>query len=362
MNAVIFAGGSGTRFWPISRNSYPKQFQPIIENKSTIELMTKNVVDQYGWNKVYFATTELLVSLIKTTFPQVPTANIITEPTQRDVGPAVGLAMARLQKLGAGNEPVVILWSDNYPANSDNFKKVLNIAEQRVKANPNQLVFLGEKPAFANENLGWMELGELRGEEDGIKYYDLGRFTYRPDLETAQEWFASGKYVWNTGYFVTTPNFVMNKIAQFNPNMFSQFQQIMAVMDTENELAAMQGIYPQMESIHFDKLVLEKLDKSDTLVIEGDYDWSDPGTLYALKQFLQDKDEDNVGKGLVYTYDTKDSLVYNYVNNQVVTTVGLEGFIVVNTPDAVLVVHKKDIPKIKEMLKEFKNTELERLL
>lgn len=362
MKIIIFAGGSGTRFWPISRNNYPKQFHPIINNRSTIELLVEAVAPVYGWNNIYFATTELLVSLVKTTFPQVPTSNIFTEPVQRDVGPAVGLAMARLQKLGAENEPVTVLWSDSYPAKTENFKEVLTIADAKLQQDPMQFIWLGQKPAFANENIGWIKLGKLEGTDRGISYYRPAGFKYRPPLEDAQTWTKDGEHVWNTGYFVTTPKFLLQEFEQHTPDIYTRLTQIQAAMDTEKENEVLQNVYPQMPSIHFDNAVLDYLQPEEALIVEGDFDWSDPGTLYALKQFLQEKDSDNVCKGLVYTHETTDSLVYNYVNKQLVATVGLDGFIVVNTPDAVLICHKNDIGKIKAMLKEFSGTELERLL
>ena len=163
MKIIIFAGGSGKRFWPISRKKFPKQFQPIINNKSTIELRVEQLVKEHGWNSIYFSTTESLVSLIKNMFPQAPTTNIITEPVRRDLGPAVGLAMAKLRKLGAGDEPVAVLWGDSVTLKEQNFHTALKVGENRVKENPNQLIWLGQKPYFANDNLGWIELGEKLG-------------------------------------------------------------------------------------------------------------------------------------------------------------------------------------------------------
>jgi len=362
MKIIIFAGGSGTRFWPISRNNYPKQFHPIINNRSTIDLLTEAVAPTYGWNNIYFSTTELLVSLVKSTFPQVPTSNIITEPTQRDVGPAVGLAMTHLQKLGAGDEPVTVLWSDSYPAKVENFQAVLKIAENHIKQNSQQLIWLGQKPAFANENLGWIKLGEKVGEDEGIRYCRPGGFKYRPSIEEAEAWTVDGEHLWNTGYFVTSPNFILSQYEAYNPEVFGLLQKIKASIGTEHQNDTLQEFYPQMPAIHFDNIVLDNIKQDQALIVEGDFAWNDPGTLYALKQFLQEKITDNVCKGLVYNYDSSDSLVYNYVNKQLVATLGLEGFIVVNTPDALLVCHKKDIGRIKEMLKEFKGTELAKLL
>ncbi len=362
MKIVIFAGGSGTRFWPISRNNFPKQFHPLINNKSTIELMVENIVPTYGWNNIYFATTEKLVSLIKNFFPELPTGNIITEPIQRDVGPAVGLAMLKLQKLGAGDEPVTVLWGDSYAGKSESFRKVLNLAEKKLRIEPKKLVWLAQPPSFANENVGWIELGEKLGEEDELSYYKLSGFKYRPKLEVAEEWFESGNYAWNTGYFVTTPNFILEKYEIHNKEVYSVLSKIRESLDTEKEITTVQEEYPKMPAVHFDNIVLDNIDNSEAEIISADFAFNDPGTLYALKQFMEEKKSDNVCKGKVYNYDTKDSLVFNYVSSQTVTTVGLDGFIVVNTPDALLVCHKDDVKRIKEMLTEFKDTDLERLL
>ncbi|MCA9385159.1 hypothetical protein KC717_00760, partial [Candidatus Dojkabacteria bacterium] len=184
----------------------------------------------------------------------------------------------------------------------------------------------------------------------------------RPSVENAKKWFGSESFVWNTGYFVTTPKFVLEQYAKQNPKMYLQLEEIEKALDTDKEFSVLNAIYPEIEATHFDNVVLEGLEKEQSVVLKTDFKWSDPGTLYALKQFLQDDDKDNVLKGLVYPFETTDSLVYNYVKNQVVTTIGLDGFVVVNTPDAVLVCHKDEIGKIKEMLKEWDGTELEKFL
>lgn len=327
-----------------------------------MQLMIEAVAPTYGWDNVFFSTTELLVSLIKQTFPELPTSNIVTEPVQRDVGPAVGLAMVKLQKLGAGAEPVTVLWSDSYPAKTENFKSVLNIAENKLKENPNQLVWLAQVPSFANENLGWIKLGDKIGSEAGVNYYRKAGFQYRPELAKAEEWFKTGSHIWNTGYFSTTPDFMLSMYEKHNPEVFDLLKRIQAKLDTDQESEVLNQLYPQMPSVHFDNIVLDNIKEDETLILEGDFEWNDPGTLYALKQFLQTSNEANVTKGAVKTFDTTDSLVFNYVDGQAVTAVGLEGFVIVNTKDAVLVCHKNDIGKIKEMLKTFPGTEFEKLL
>lgn len=362
MKIVIFAGGSGKRFWPLSRENFPKQFQPIIENKSTVELVTAALEQNYKWHDIYFATTEKLVALIKNYFPKLPTQNIITEPVRRDVGPAVGLAMTKLAKIGAGDEPVAVLWGDSFAMNSERFLQVLALGEKKLRENPKQLVWLGQKPQFANENVGWIELGDRLGSENGLNYYRRAGFKYRPSLEKAQEWLKDGKHIWNTGYFVTSANFILDKYHHANPELAGILAKIGAGLNTEHEAQTIEEEYPKLPAIHFDNIVLDNLTPEETEIIESDFGWSDPGTLYALKQFLQEKDDDVVSKGLVHTHNTRDSLVYNYVNKQLVSTVGLDGMVVVNTPDVLLIVPKDKIGDIKDMLGDFKDSELEKYL
>ncbi len=362
MKIVLFAGGSGTRFWPISRNKYPKQFIPLIDNKSTIQMLLDNLSAKYGWNNIIVPTTELLSALVKNHFPSLPLVNIVTEPVRRDLGPSVGLAMIKLRKMGGGDEAMAILWSDGIIKNTANFFKAMDAAEGFLKEDDQRLIWLGEKPTYPNENLGWLELGKKVGERNGLSVYERKSFTYRPKLEKAQKWFKEKTHLWNPGYFIATPNFILKQYEKLMPEMYKQLQKIEAALGTETENDVLQKIYPKLESISFDDAILVRMPDELNLVLAGDYKWNDPGTLYALKQFLQSKNADTVSKGLVYAFNTKDSLVYNFVKKQLVATIGLDGFIVVNTPDAVLVCHKDQIPDIKKMLKEFENTDLEKFL
>jgi len=362
MKIIIFAGGSGKRLWPLSRKKYPKQFQPIVKNKSTIELMVERIAQKYKWEDIFITTNKILIPTIKKTFPKISTSNIFSEPACRDLGAAVGYAMTRLKKIGCYDEPVLILWSDNYLANKKNFQDSLKIGEELIKQNSNRLIFFGEKPTFPNENLGWIELGDKIEKRKGIDVFTKKSFKYRPSLEQAKKWFKNDNFVWNTGYFITTPKFILKQYIKKAPKTYSQLAQIEKSIGTKKEKTTLQKIYPTIESKSFDNIVLEGLKNDETIVLKTNFDWSDPGTLYALKQFLQKDKNTNVTKGDVYNHETRDSLIYNCVKNQTITTIGLDGFIVINTPDATLVCHKKDVGKIKAMLKEFEKTKLKKLL
>lgn len=358
MRIVIFAGGAGRRLWPISRESSPKQFEPIVGDESTLQLAVERVAPVYGYDNILIATNERYLSIVREQLPGVPAANILIEPTRRDLGPAVGLAMAHLARRGE-DEPVAILWSDNYIENVPAFVALLRTAEALIADKTADILFIGETPRFANENLGWIGLGEFAGRVDDSPYYGFGSLTYRPPLERCREMFAQGTHVWNTGFFVTTPGYVRKLYRRFSPEMWRQLSEIEAAIGTPDYQATLQRVYPTMEAIHFDDAVLTHVDRERALVLHSEMGWSDPGTLYALKEALNPDTAANVTKGLVIDTASRDCLVYNYEPRKLVVAVGLEGMIVVNTDDAILVVHKDSIPLVKDMINGLQGTELE---
>ena len=358
MQIVIFAGGAGRRLWPISRESSPKQFEPIVGDESTLQLAVDRVAPAYGFDSIFIATNERYLPIVRQQLPRVPADNVLVEPTRRDLGPAVGLAMAHLARHGE-HEPVAILWSDNYIENVPAFVALLRAAETLIADGTADILFIGETPRFANENLGWIGLGEFAGRVGELPYYGFESLTYRPPLERCREMFAAGSHVWNTGFFVTTPAYVRGLYERFSPEMWRQLSEIEATIGTANYEATLQQVYPAMPAISFDDAVLTRVDRERALVLHSEMGWSDPGTLYALKEALNPDPAANVTKGLVIDTASKDCLIYNYEPRKLVVAVGLEGMIVVNTDDAILVVHRDNIPLVKDMINGLQGTELE---
>ncbi|HQF71582.1 MAG TPA: sugar phosphate nucleotidyltransferase, partial [Promineifilum sp.] len=304
------------------------------------------------------ATNERYVDIGRRQLPRIAAGNILIEPARRDLGPAVGLAMAHLGRHEA-DTPVAILWSDNHIKNVPAFIGLLGAAEGLVAAKTADIVFIGETPRFANENLGWIGLGEMAGRVGALPYYRFDSLTYRPPLERCQEIFAGGRHVWNTGFFVTTPAYVREQYRRHSPQMWAQLATIEAAIGSESYDDTLRRVYPEMKAISFDDAILTHVDAERALVLHGEMGWSDPGTLYALKEALNPDPEANVTKGLVIDAASKDSLLYNYEPGKLVVAVGLEGMIVVNTDDAILIVHKNNIPLVKRVVNGLQGTELE---
>lgn len=358
LRIVIFAGGTGRRLWPISRQSSPKQFEPIVGEESTLQLAVSRVAPRYGIENVYIATNERYEEIIRRQLPALPPANIIFEPARRDLGPAVGLAMAHLARQSE-DEPVAILWSDNYIENVASFVSLLQAAETLVSEKKADILFIGETPRFANENLGWIGLGERVGSVGEMPYYRFKSLTYRPPLEQCREMFARGDFVWNTGFFVTTPRYIRRLYERYSPQMWQQLTEIEATLGTDSYSSTLARVFPSMEPITFDDAILTHLDDRNALVLHSEMGWSDPGTLYALKEAINPAVDCNVTKGLVIDTASEDCLIYNYEAGKLVVAVGLEGMIVVNTDDAILVVHKDRIPLVKQVINELQGTDLE---
>ncbi len=359
MKAVIFAGGVGTRLWPLSRKKSPKQFEKIISNTSTLQLAAFRLLPDFSWADIYVSTGQLYVPIVQEQLPDITPTHVIGEPATRDVGPAVGLITSLLMQ-ESPDEPMTILWSDHLVKNETLFRKILKAAGEVVQAHPDKIVFVSQKPRFASENLGWIEYGKQEEMRDGIPLHAFVDFQYRPDKETAKRYFESGHHAWNLGYFVATPRFLWEQYKRFAPNIYKSLSEIAHTYKTAKFTETLNRMYPTIEKISFDNAILEKLDPSQALVISENIEWSDVGAWEALKEALQEAEDKNVTQGKVMTTDTKDSLVYNYTN-QMVVTIDLDGMLVVNTPDVVLVCNKNSVPKIKKFVESLQNSEHEHL-
>lgn len=358
MRSLIFAGGSGKRLWPISRQSSPKQFEPIIGDESTLQMAVRRILPTYGADSIYVATNLAYRDLVLRQLPEMQPSHLIGEPMRRDLGAAVGLALAHVARQNE-DEPVAILWSDNIIENVENFLHLMSTAESLVLETSAELVYLGETPRYANENLGWIRMSDELGTHNGEPYFRFESLTYRPSLEKAEMMFISGDYVWNTGFFVTRPRFIRNLYRRYMPEMWAQLATIEAAIGTADYDQVLEEIYPELESISFDDAILAHMEPGQAIVLHSDMGWSDPGTLYALKETIKPDTSQNALKGLVIEASCHDSLIYNYEPEKLVMAIGLEGIIIVNTGDALLVAHKDSIPQLKEEVNKLEGTELE---
>lgn len=355
MNIVIFAGGVGTRLWPLSRKKSPKQFERVLGDKSTLQLSVDRLYPTFSPKDIFISTNSQYVAMVRSQLAGVPKKQILGEPQMRDVGPAVGLVTAILMRK-APQTPMAILWCDHLVKNEALFRKVLQVGQAIIEKEPDKIVFIGQKPRFASQNLGWLEFGESRKAMNGIKIRSFGGLKYRPDLATAEAFYKSGSHAWNLGYFITTPQFIWDNYRQHVPEMYKTLVKIQKAWNTPDWEKTLNKWYPTLEQISFDNAILEKLQESAGYVISEDLEWSDIGAWEALKEALQKSPVHNVTLGNVMVKDCTDSLVYNYHKGQLVITIDMDEALVVNTDDVTLICKKTSVPKIKQLVNSMSGT------
>lgn len=359
MKIVIFAGGVGTRLWPVSRKNTPKQFEKLIGDNSTLQETVSRLQPDFSASDIFIATGKRYEQLLKDQLPQIPPENFIFEPEMRDVGPAIGLVTHLLVEKFP-DTPIAILWSDHIVKNIATFKNSLHIAEDAIVKNNSKFVFIAQKPRFANQNMGWIELGEQIKSQGDVEVYKFKKLIYRPKLSEAETFFADKRYVWNLGYFVTTPSYLHSLYQTFAPEMSREFEKICKLWGTFDYEKALQDKYGSFEKISFDDLILMKMGSNETLVISADLGWSDVGAWESLKEALSETEEENITRGKVLIEDSRDTLIFNY-RDQLLVGIDLEKMLVINTEDVLLVCPKTSVPKIKKLVESLNGTANEHL-
>jgi mannose-1-phosphate guanylyltransferase len=360
MKIVLFAGGVGSRLWPLSRKNAPKQFGKIIADRSMLQIAVHKLFPEFKWEDVYISTGTQYASIISEQLPRLPKGNIIEEPIMRDVGPAVGLVVAQMAKMHP-DEPLALLWgSDHLVKKEVLFRKILRTAEKLVLEDPNKIVYVGQKPRFANQNLGYIEFGNLVKNVEELPIYEFNAFQYRPPLDKAKEFSTDGKHSWNLGYFVTTPKFLWRLFEEFSPELFEKLKRIQDAYGTNEYEKILNEVYPTLEKISFDDAILGKMDQKDALVISADIGWSDIGAWEALKEALSDKVDANVTKGKILLEDCRDSILHNETK-QLIVGIDLDGLVVVSMDDVILICPKDSVPKIKKFVQNLSGTSYEHL-
>lgn len=359
MKIIVFAGGVGSRLWPLSRKNTPKQFGQIIGDKSTLQQTIHRLLPEFKAEDIYVATGVHYKDTVMDQLSMIPRENFIFEPMTRDVGPAIGLNAFLLEKKFP-DEPIAILWSDHMVKNDVMFRHVLRMAEESFDKHKANFVFIAQEPRFANQNCGWIELGDRVNEENGAVVTDFKRLCYRPALEEAEAFFKQNNYVWNLGYFVTTPRFLVSLFQQYAPDMHDKLKKIQESYGTDNFEATLNEVYPTLEKISFDDAILVKMAPEHVFVITTDLGWSDIGAWDALKEALAASADENITKGNVLLKDSRDTLAFNYTD-QLVVGIDLEEMLVINTEDVILVCPKSSVPKIKKLVESLQGTSHEHL-
>jgi len=349
MYAVILAGGTGERFWPLSRRENPKQFLSLFGSRTMLQLTMDKLENLAAPSDVYVITDEIYREQVQNQLPELPAENIICEPCGRDTAAAVGLAAAYIQRRDPEGV-MLVLPADHYVADIEAFQRVIRAGEQAASSGE-WVVTIGIIPSRPETGYGYIEKGEAAGEVEGVSVFKTLAFHEKPDVNKALEYLEKGNYLWNSGMFIWRTDLLRRLIARFLPEL----DRGLAIMDeslgSQVKLELIREVYAELPRVSIDYGIMEKCE--EVLVIPGAFGWDDIGTWTALGRYRKTDQQGNVLESRGVFIDTNGCLVY--APKQVVVTLGVANLLIVNHGGSLLVCNKnraQDIKKAVEALKE----------
>lgn len=345
MIPVILSGGSGTRLWPLSRPLYPKQFLALHSDRTLFQ-DTVLRVQRAGLSAPIIVCNEEHRFIVEENFSLIDSKpqHIILEPSARNTAPAI--AAAAIVALQDHDDPVLmILPADHVIADHSAFAEALATAEKM--ALDGYLVTFGIKPHEPQTGYGYIEMGEALGNQ----VYAIKSFKEKPNLETAQTFLESGQYVWNSGMFCFKASLYLQELEKYHPELLKYAR--LAVQDMKRDLGFLRlakDPFNQCTSISIDYAVMERTERG--VAVSLDAQWSDIGSWDAVWKSAAKDEQENVCKGAVLTHKSQKNYIYS--SDKLVTVIGCENLVVINTQDAVLVVHKDAVQDVKTVVEDLK--------
>ncbi len=353
---AIMAGGIGSRFWPESRTHLPKQFLDILgTGKTLIQWTFDRFADFIPAQNIYVVTSDEYTSLVATQLPNIPTANILSEPSRKNTAPCIAYISYKLQKINT-NACLLCAPADHIILDQPTFKKVALAAfdfAQHIKS----IVTIGIKPNHPNTGYGYIQYDQ---QPVSNNVHKVKTFTEKPELELAKTFLESGDFLWNGGIFVWQIKNIITAFEKHLPELHELFISEMEHFNTDREKETINKIYPQCTSISIDNGIMEKAD--NVYVIPAEFGWSDLGTWNSAYDNLEKDYYGNAVTGnSVIVIDAKNCMVHA-PKNKLLVLQGVEDFIIIDTADALLICKKDKEQHIKEYVAEVKRNKGEQYL
>jgi mannose-1-phosphate guanylyltransferase len=350
------AGGIGTRFWPMSRTNFPKQFLDILNiGKTLIQTTFDRFASFIPLENIYVVTSDEYVNIVKKQLPTLPLQNILAEPSRKNTAPCIAYISFKLNQLDP-HALLVVAPADHMISDNIAFTKVCFEALSFVKKH-NAFITLGINPTYPNTGYGYIQY-EQHSVSDNV--YKVKTFTEKPNLELAKTFIASGEFLWNAGIFVWQVKNIIVAFEKYLPEVYDLFNSQKEKFNTSEEEAALQEIYPFSTNISIDFGIMEKAD--NVYVIPSSFGWSDIGTWNSAYEHLnKDHNANAVSGHNVMLMDASNCIVHA-PENKLVVLQGLKDYIVVDTGDVLLVCKKEKEQEIKEFVGDVKRQKGEKYL
>ena len=344
MRCVILAGGSGTRFWPYSRSSRPKQLLNIVGEKSMLQMTVDRLKKIKKITHIYIITRKDLYDQIIEEVDGVDPKNVIVEPSGKNTAPAIGM-MAALFQLNHKDEIMGVFPADHLIVGHKKFEKAINTADYIARKDSN-LVTIGIKPTFASTAYGYIQYDE-NSEIDHFDSYHVKAFAEKPHGKLAKRFLSSGDFLWNAGMFFWRVDTFMHSLNKYLPELHDSLTKIAPKLSSGESF---DGLWDLIEPESIDYGLLEKA--SNIYVVSGDFRWNDIGSWNALYDILNPSKDGNIVKGNGEVIKGKNNLIHS--NGRLTAIVGADDLIVINTDDATLVVPNDKVEDVKELVEILK--------
>jgi mannose-1-phosphate guanylyltransferase len=351
---IIMAGGRGERFWPLSREQTPKQLLAILGKKSFLQEAVERVLPLVPAKNIFVITNETQAPLVRKQLPKLPKDNIVAEPIGRDTCAAVTLGAA-LVGARSTTGVMAVLPADHVIPDAKKFQQILSDAFD-LAAQGQAIVTIGIKPTEPATGYGYIQTGNELPKLPGVKkttFYKAERFVEKPNFETALEYVNSGQYRWNAGMFVWSFITVTNGLEKHQPDMFAACQRWFKVANNPAKLKkVLAKEYPEIKKVSIDYALMEKA--QNVIVADGAFEWDDLGAWPALARHIKHDPEGNAAVADFIHVDAARNLIYDArtKNKTPIAVVGLRDSILVLTDDAVMLAHKSQAQKVKELVKK----------
>lgn len=343
---AIMAGGVGSRFWPMSKSSFPKQFLDILNTGSTlIQATYERFASFIPEENIFIVTSQEYVSIVQDQLPLLPAQNIIAEPERKNTAACIAYISFKLNKMNP-DANLIVAPSDHLIGDLDLFTesclKALEFTSQHQA-----FVTLGIKPTHPNTGYGYIQYNNTLDE-----VHPVIRFTEKPHRELASQFLSEGNYLWNSGIFIWKASDILEGFAEYAFQISDAFQDIYSFLNTPQEEQAAAYAYANIPSISIDYAVMEKA--KNVFIIPVDFSWNDLGTWNSAWENFQKDDAQNASNNQnTILVDSKGCIVHS--NEQKIVVIGgLEDMIVVNTPEAILICKKENEQQIKEYVARVK--------